>query len=256
MRSLASRKQKLTLVGSFIIPCAFFSATIATVTMLTGCSTPHAIPSKYDVPAILDIGLPLAQRAVLEYADAHHGRLPETSPGEQIVVRSVTQRNRTIEEVDASGTPVSIVETIDSIAYVYRPARETFILAVGGHIVGTPVGGGDSINTWFAFHGRYDDQGHIIPDKTSYFENADLFIDAMRSTSNEGSWNSSAWAISTTYLAVLAVKGEATTDAIVDRFVKAAVATGLARVPSDMTPREAAFGGVKSNSMALPPAGR
>lgn len=235
---------------------------MALVTGMTACSTPTAIPTKYDLPTILDLELPHAQRAILKHAKDRDDQLPENSLGEQIVIRAIKQRNRSVEELDAGGNTVTMDETIDSVAYVFRPARDTFILAVGGRVVRTPVGGGSALCAWFAYQGRYSNEGEIIEDHTSYLENADLFIDAMRSTANQVPWNTSAWAITRIYLAVVDAKGEEAANAMVDRFVKDALATDRARVPSGMTPRQAAFGGVKSikdvkgKSSALPPASK
>ncbi len=218
----------------------------ALVGMTTGCSTPNPIPSKYDLPAILDVEIPSVQRAILKYAKEHGGRLPDTSMGEQTAMRAIGQRFRTEQETDAGGDSFTVEQSIDGVAYIFRPAKDTFILTVGGHVTRTPTEGGSAGCTWFSFQGRYTNSGEVVIDQTSYLENDNLFIDAMRSTSNRGSWNSSAWAISKIYLAVAGATGKEFADATVDGFVKDAVASGLARVPSDMTPRDAAFGGVKS----------
>ena len=112
------------------------------------------------------------------------------------------------------------------------------------------------------YQGRYTRDGKIIDDKTSYLENADLFINAMRSAGGQSNndWNYSAWAIGRIYVAVTNAEGKAAADKMVDQFVKQAIATGLARVPNGMTPRQAAFGGVEGNpstkSALSPPASK
>lgn len=232
---------------------------VLTIAALTGCSTPTAIPESYDLPTILDLQIPLVQQAILEYAQEHDDRLPETSLGEQIAIRAVKQRMRTIDELDATGQKITLKEFIDGGAYIYRPAKDTFILAAAGRVVRIQDGNVQS-NIWFIYQGRYSRNGNIIDEKTSYLENADLFVDAMRSAGgqSQNDWNYSAWAIGRIYVAVTNADGKTAADKIVDQFVKEAIATGLARVPNGMTPRQAAFGGVEGNpstkSALSPPA--
>jgi hypothetical protein len=75
---------------------------------------------------------------------------------------------------------------------------------------------------------------------------------------SQNDWNFSAWAIGRIYVAITNAEGKAAADKMVDQFVKEAIATGLARVPNGMTPRQAAFGGVEGNpstkSALSPPA--
>lgn len=228
---------------------------------ISGCSTPSAIPESYDLPAILDLQIPLVQNAILEYAEEHEGQLPETSFGEQLAIRAVKQRSRSIDELDAAGEQITMNEFIDGGAYIYRPAKETFILAAAGRVVRIQKGQVKSFS-WFAYQGRYSHQGKIIEEKTSYLENEALFVDAMRSAGgqSQNDWNYSAWAISRIYLAVSNADGKGFADKTVDDFVKQAIATGLARVPNGMTPRQAAFGGVEGNpkttSALSPPASK
>ncbi len=217
---------------------------------LVGCSTPSAIPESYELPTLLNLQLPLAQQSILRYAKDHDGRLPESSLGEQIAVRAIKQRKRTTEELDSTGGKITIDEYIDGGAYVFRPAKDAFILAAAGHIVRTPSGGRTPVWTWFAFQGRYSNSGEVIEDQTSYLENADLFVDAMRSTTNQVSWNASAWAIGRIYKAAVDASSAAAADVMVDRLIKDAIATDLARVPTGMSPREAAFGGTKDKAIS------
>jgi len=210
----------------------------------TGCSFPSAVPSDLQLPSLVSRELPNAQRAIVKYGKGRNGRLPQDSLGEQIAHRAVKQRSQTVEEVDAGGNRVSILETIDGVGYNFRPARETFVLVFAGHVTQTPIGGGASSCTWFKFEGRYGSRGEVLVDDTSYLENADLFEDAMRSTSNKADWNTSAWAISRINIAITNASGAAVADAMVSGFINGAIASGLARVPTDMTPRQAAFGGI------------
>ena len=234
---------------------------VLSLAAMTGCSTPPAIPESYDLPTILDLQIPLVQKAILEYAEEHGDRLPVTSLGEQIAIRAVKQRMRTIDELDAAGGKITLNEFIDGGAYIYRPAKDTFILAAAGRVVRIQDGNVQS-NIWFIYQGRYSRHGNIIDEKTSYLENADLFVDAMRSAGgqSQNDWNFSAWAIGRIYVAITNAEGKAAADKMVDQFVKEAIATGLARVPNGMTPRQAAFGGVEGNpstkSALSPPASK
>ena len=234
---------------------------VLSLAAMTGCSTPPAIPESYDLPTILDLQIPLVQKAILEYAEEHGDRLPETSLGEQIAIRAVKQRMRTIDELDAAGGKITLKEFIDGGAYIYRPAKDTFILAAAGRVVRIQDGNVQS-NIWFIYQGRYSRHGNINDEKTSYLENADLFVDAMRSTGgqSQNDWNFSAWAIGRIYVAITNSEGKTAADKMVDQFVKEAIATGLARVPNGMTPRQAAFGGVEGNpstkSALSPPASK
>lgn len=226
---------------------------IVAVMAMPGCSTPSAIPESYDLPTILDLQIPLAQKAILNYADEHDGQLPDTSLGEQLAIRAVKLRTRTTDELNATGENITINEFIDGGAYIYRSALDTFILASAGRVVQTKDGNIQS-NLWFVYQGRYSHKGKIIDDKTWYLENADLFLDAMRSSGGQSrnDWNYSAWAIRQIYFAVSKANGKAAADALVDQFVKDAIETGIARVPSGMTPRQAAFGGAEGNSVTKP----
>lgn len=225
------------------------------VAAATGCSTPSAIPTGYPIPALLQSELPSAQQAILKYADDHDGQLPETTVGEQIVMRAMATRVRAVEELDAAGTPVTVAESIDGIAYLYRPAQDTFILTVCGRVVRSSVGSATPMCAWFCYQGRYSSEGAVIDDRTTYLENTELFIDAMRSTTHTTAWNSSAWAIAQCYGAVTTSNGQQSADGMVDHFIKAAIATGRARVPTGMPPRQAAFGGAAGKT-TLPPASK
>jgi hypothetical protein len=232
---------------------------VLSLAAMTGCSTPSAIPETYDLPTILDLQIPLVQQAILKYVQEHDDRLPATSVGEQLAIRAVTERSRSIDEMDAAGDKITLTEFIDSGSYIFRPAKDEFILSAAGRIVRVQQETIQSY-TWFAYHGRYSLNGNIIDEKTSYLENADLFVDAMRSADgqSQNDWNYSAWAIGRIYVAVTNAEGKAAADKMVDQFVKEAIATGLARVPNGMTPRQAAFGGVRGNpstkSALSPPA--
>lgn len=219
-----------------------------TVAAMSGCSTPSAIPGSYDLPTILDLQIPLVQKAILEYASEHDDRLPATSVGEQLAIRAVKERKRSIDEMDAAGNKITLIEFIDGGAYIYRPAKDEFVLSAAGRIVRVEQGKVQSC-TWFAYQGRYNRNGKIVEEKTFYLENSDLFINAMRSAGGQSNndWNFSAWAIGRIYVAVTNADGKSTADQMVDDFVKESIATGLARIPSGMTPRQAAFGGVEGN---------
>lgn len=231
-----------------IIGVCFLVATI------TGCATPSALPTGYRVPMLLQSALPAAQQAILKYADEHDGQLPETTIGEQFAMRAITTRTLANEELDAAGTPVTVSESIDGIAYLYRPAQDTFILTVCGRVVRSAQGAPTPMCAWFCFQGRYSSKGAVIDDRTTYLENTELFIDAMRSTTHTAAWNSSAWAITRCYASVIASNGQKSADGMVDHFIKEAIATGRARVPTGMPPRQAAFGGVGSKTTSTPPA--
>ncbi|MSQ89980.1 MAG: hypothetical protein EXS01_01100 [Phycisphaerales bacterium] len=210
----------------------------------TGCSTPPAIPADFQVPPLAASQIPRARAAILDYARSHDGRLPDTSLGEQIVLRTVDQLSQTVEEVDSTGVIVTRQQFIDGVAYAFRPAQSTFILAIAGRVVRSASAGGAGGCAWFCFVGRYDDSGHLILDQTTYVDNAELFVDAMRATTHRASWNSSAWAITKCNHAMVASSGDALADGMVAHFVQQAIATGRARVPNGMPPRQAAFGGV------------
>lgn len=229
---------------------------IAIAAAAAGCATPSAIPPGVNAPSVVKTALPAAHRALLDWSSAHDDQIASTSTGESIVLQAVTTRELALDELDAAGNPVVITEYIDGLAYAYRPAHEQFVLAVAGHIVRKPKGGGQPQCAWYCFRGRYTNDGVIIPDETTYYENAELFVDAMRGTSHQVPWNSSAWGVIRIYQAVSATQGEAIADALSDQFVSAAIATGRARVPSGMPPRKAAFGGVSSRGAdgPLPPA--
>ncbi|MSR44690.1 MAG: hypothetical protein EXS15_04935 [Phycisphaerales bacterium] len=222
----------------------------------TGCSTPPAVPVEFNIPTIAATQVPVARNAILKYARKHQGSLPDTSNGEQITLRSVKTFSRTGQEMDSAESLVQIEEHIDGLAYAYRPAQTTFVIAVAGRVIRTPVGGGEGSCAWFCFQGRYDDKGVINMDLTTYHENAELFVDAMRSTTHRTGWNSSAWAITKCNFAVRAARGASEADAMVDRFVMDAIATGRARVPDGMPPRQAAFGGVPQAPATSVPAPR
>ncbi len=234
---------------------------VLSLTAMTGCSTPSAIPDSYDLPTILDLQIPLVQHAILEYAGDHQDRLPATSVGEQLAIRAVKERSRSIDEMDAAGNKITLTEFIDGGSYISRPAKDEFILSAAGRVIRVQQEQVQSY-TWFAYQGRYTRDGKIIDEKTTYLENADLFINAMRSAGGQSSndWNYSAWAIGRIYLAVTNAEGKGTADKFVDDFIKEAIATGLARVPSGMTPRQAAFGGVEGSpstkSALSPPASK
>ena len=246
----------LTITGKFT--SAFIVLTLAA---MSGCSTPSAIPETYDLPTILDLQIPLVHHAILEYAAKHEDRLPATSVGEQLAIRAVKERSRSIDEMDAAGDKITLTEFIDGSSYISRPAKDEFILSAAGRVVKVQQEIVQSY-TWFAYQGRYTREGKIVDDKTSYLENADLFINAMRSAGgqSQNDWNYSAWAIGRIYVAVTNAEGKVAADKMVDDFIKRAIATGLARVPNGMTPRQAAFGGVEGNpstkSALSPPASK
>jgi hypothetical protein len=220
-----------------------------------GCATPSAFPPGTDVPLLVRDELPVAHEAIFDWAGSHNGNVPSTSIGEGIALDAIKERTRTFDELDAAGNPVEVTETIDAVAYAYRPAHEQCVLAVAGHIVRQPKGGGTPRCAWYCYRGRYTSDGVVLPDETTYFENADLFIDAMRGTSHQVAWNSSAWAINRIYGAMTASQGRELTDTLVDSFVASATATGRARVPTGMPPRQAAFGGLSNRGAtgATPP---
>ncbi len=209
-----------------------------------GCATPAAIPPGLNAPSIVLAALPLAHEAIFDWANDHDDVLPVTSAGEALVLAAVKTRSSMSEELDAGGNLVETTETIDGLAYAYRPAHEQCVLAVAGHIVRRPKGGGAPMCAWYCYKGRYTSDGVILPDETTYYENAELFVDAMRGTSHQVPWNSSAWGITRIFEAVSAAQGAPTADRLADQFVSGAIATGRARVPTGMPPRKAAFGGV------------
>ncbi|MSR28706.1 MAG: hypothetical protein EXS03_03910 [Phycisphaerales bacterium] len=231
------------------------AALAATIAFMTGCATPSAIPEGTNAPSIVRTALPAAHRALFDWAEAHDDKMPDTSTGESIVLQAVSTRSLSTDEIDAGGNPVQLTETIDALAYAYRPAQDQCVLAVAGHIVRKPTGGGTPLCAWYCYRGRYTNEGVIIPDQTTYFENAELFVDAMRGTSHQVPWNSSAWAINRIFDVVSASQGASMADALSVSFVKSAIATGRARVPTGMAPRQAAFGGISSRGAtgATPP---
>ena len=99
----------LTITGKFT--SAFIVLTLAA---MSGCSTPSAIPETYDLPTILDLQIPLVHHAILEYAVEHEDRLPATSVGEQLAIRAVKERSRSIDELDAAGDKITLTEFIDN----------------------------------------------------------------------------------------------------------------------------------------------
>ncbi len=218
-----------------------------------GCSTPSALPAHYQLPTLLRSEIPLAQAAILKYAQEHDDHLPGTVVGEQLAMRAMAVRESSVNEVDAAGSPVTVAESIDGVAYLYRPAQDNFILTVCGRVLRTVPGAPSPMCAWFVYQGRYSEKGEVIEDRTSYLENTELFIDSMRATTHPTAWNSSAWAINRCYTAVVAANGLASADGMVEHFVKAAIATGRARVPTGMPPRQAAFGGTVAKSSAAPP---
>lgn len=228
--------------------------TAAACLTIAGCATPRAVPTNLRLPSIVASALPVAHSALLAWSKAHDDRVPDTSAGEQIVLQSLVVREATTQELNAAGEMVSMSEFIDSAAYAFRPAQEQFLLAVAGHVIRKPAGGGRSMIGWYCYKGRYTRDGEIIEDQTVYLENAELFIDAMRGTSHNVPWNSSAWAVTHIFNALVAQQGEASAEAMVQRFVRDAVESGRARVPSGMPPRQAAFGGVAPKTPTAPSA--
>lgn len=208
------------------------------------------------MPELLQSELPSAQQAILKYAHEHNDQLPETTIGEQIAMRAIAIRNRSVDELDAARSLVTVAQYIDDIAYLYRPAQDTFILTLCGRVVRTSQGAPTPMCAWFCYQGRYSDNGTVIEDRTTYYENTELFIDAMRATTHTTAWNSSAWAITRCYAAVVAANGQQSADGMVAHFIKEAIATGRARVPTGMAPRQAAFGGIASKSAVIAPASK
>ncbi len=239
------------------MPSHFLRAvfTSACTLIAAGCATPSALPPGTDVPLIVRDALPVAHSAIFEWARAHDDQVPPTSTGESIAIDAIKERSKAFDELDASGNPVTVTEAIDAIAYAYRPAHDQCVLAVAGHILRQSKGGGPPRCAWYCYRGRYTKDGVIIPDETTYFENADLFVDAMRGTSHQVAWNSSAWAVNRIFEAMASSQGEPMADALADSFVSSAIATGRARVPTGMPPRKAAFGGIvtRGASGATPP---
>lgn len=219
-----------------------------------GCATPQAVPSEIRLPTIVSNALPIAHKALLDWSKEHDDQVASTSAGEEIVLQSLVVRESTTQELDAGGEAVSVSEYIDTAAYAFRPAQEQFLIAVAGHVIRKGASDGRSMIGWYCYKGRYTREGAIIEDQTTYLENAELFIDAMRGTSHQVPWNSSAWAITHIFDSIVAQQGEPAAEAMVQRFVKDAIASGRARVPKGMPPRQAAFGGVPPKTTKTPSA--
>ena len=130
----------LTITGKFT--SAFIVLTLAA---MSGCSTPSAIPETYDLPTILDLQIPLVHNAILEYAAEHEDRLPATSVGEQLAIRAVKERSRSIDEMDAAGDKITLTEFIDGGSYISRPAKDEFILSAAGRVVSNTNAGSGSL---------------------------------------------------------------------------------------------------------------
>ncbi len=221
---------------------------------VAGCATPSALPPGIVLPSRLQDEIPAAHAAILKYAADHDDALPETPAGERIISSAIAQRTSSSDELDAAGTPTTLVESIDGIAYLCTVEQETFVMILCGRRTQMTQGSATPICAWFSYRGCYSHDGEVMPRHTTYLENTELFLDAIRSTAHPTGWNSSAWAIKRCYDAVAAAHGTASADGMVAHFVEAAVDTGRARVPAGMTPRQAAFGGTPDEATATPPA--